>query len=451
MNSNEEHSLDVGVDVLSEDEQDALIGNRLLTPSLDRLDVALGLNAFKNHFEIEWLSESDQSHPIIDLWNSNEPFAVQQVFTIGHSLRQLERVDARWVTDVVRHMKSSDRNNRVGYVFETIALAAILSGGHRVVPAPPNNKDYDADVGVANGATMRLSLKNFGASDPEREFARKAKAATNSALDIARRRGRRWYGVLVFCSAFPGTTDWSELEQALASAGTTGSGEISTGNWRIRPVPASEPIESLASSRMSYSVQIFAPHKRNEANNFSQKIERESKKFNAASVSYGPPILAVVMLRLSENATLDSYVKWAQDFVNRDDTSIAGIAILQSAIAVDLTEDTTSIIHTMAIAWKNGVPGPELTIRMPVGKCSSKPTKYVLLGSNGVQIAVVGHHAFNETHLFRAAPFDPASGGSVDLHQTPGTVTHGGFNLGDDHEVFLSPEYETPNKLMMYA
>jgi len=434
-------------------EEDAIIGQRFVTPDLNRSEVAAALKTIEDKFRLDWLTDNSAYHPIRDLWSRADFIALQELFSLGNSIQLIEAVDASWIADAIKQAKSFERNNRAGYIFEIMAIAAMMRGGATVTPADPNTEAYDCDTALSSGDIARISLKNFGESTRETEFKKNARSIAKHVRSIAEKKNPRWFGVFAECSTYPSDRDWAELKQSITASRLYGE-MVTKGNWSILftlpPVPAVE----LATSFYSFGTQIAVPHYKNESKNFIASIEKGCAKLNAAAPTYGPTVRPMLIIRLSENADIRACTSWAKGYLNRvPPPNIAGVLVLQMTVAQNLQQDTTSVANNFDIAWRPGVPAPNLTISMQVGVSSTDPSRPVLIKGEK-QIPLDGKHWFSDTHVYRAVLFDfanPGDGVSADVHQVPGHVTHGVFRSPDGQEMAISPKHITPDKLTMYS
>lgn len=110
-------------------EEDAIIGQRFVTPDLNRSEVAAALKTIEEKFNLHWLTDNSAYHPIRDLWSRADFIALQELFSLGNSIQLIEAVDASWIADAIKQAKSFERNNRAGYILEIMAIAAMMRGG----------------------------------------------------------------------------------------------------------------------------------------------------------------------------------------------------------------------------------------------------------------------------------------------------------------------------------
>jgi hypothetical protein len=433
-------------------EEDAIIGGRFVTPDLNRGDVAIALKTVEEKCGATWLMDQSKTHPLRELWGRIDFIALQELFIIGDSIRLIETIDPAWIADALVHIMSFEKNNRVGYMFEIVIIAAMMRAGHHVIPAPPNNEAYDVDAGLPTTGTGRVSIKNFGANSKEAEFRRESKAISHTVRCIAETRKPKWFGIFANCEAYPTSRDWNDLKQILAATQTDNT-IVNQGIWSVLFMPPPVASNELSTSATSYSTLITAVHGKNESKNFLDSIENGSQKLNAHAQSYGPNVQPILMVRLSENADITTYKLWAENYLQQPGINLAGIYLLQTAVTQHPTEDATQISNNIDVVWRNGVPGPELRLVLLVGRCSATPSRLVVrLGDK--EIPLDGRHMLSDTNVYVAVECDPQNlgdGVSSNIHQIPGYVTHGVLRFPDGRELTISPKSSLPSQLTMFS
>jgi hypothetical protein len=435
------------------EEEDVIIGQRFVTPDLTRSEVASALKLIADRFGVDWLTDRSAPHPLRDLWAREDFIALQELFSLGGSIELIEAVDASWAADAIAQAKSLDRNNRAGYVFEIIAIAALLRGGGHATPAPPLTEAYDCDLAVPNGDIWRISLKKFGESKREADFRKNARAIAAHVRTIAEKKDPRWFGVIAEATLYPSDADWSVLCEAITAKRAYGE-PVAKGNWKLYFTPPPVPLAELAASEYSFGTQIFAPHHKNESANFISSIERGCAKLNATAPTYAPNVRAVLMVHLSETADMHACGVWARAYLGQvPPPNLTGIFLLQSAVAQNLESDSTSIAHNFDAAWRAGVAASDFTISMQVGVTSVNPSRQILIAGDR-HIPLDGRYWFSDVHLYRAILADFANigaGVTWTIRQIPGHVTHSVLRSPDGEEMTLSPKHTTPDKLTLYS
>ena len=427
--------------------QGLLTDGRIISPDIPAVEVERALEAIRDAYDLDWLQATDKPHPMRQLWGRTDSIATQELLLVGSSIIEIGKVDARWLKDAVKKAKAFDEN-RVGFVFEIVFVAALLRGGHTVTPAKPGTEDYDLDVGLENGDTARISLRHHGATSKEKQFRKSAKLLLKKLKAGLAGTTQRWYGMLATAEVYPKDADWEELTLALIAC-VNNPRDFKIGKWDIRYEKATFSESSLANSRRSYSLKIVAPHHPNEAKSFNDKLETGSAELNRAAASWPPNFRAILIVRLSESAELQTHAEWATEYVNRKDTSVAGICLLQSTVTQNVAEKSTSITNSVQFAWRNGLPPPLLRVALTSGLISQKQITYATI-VNGERTPVHGVHVFYESEVFTVTDFNPAGSAVSNMEVLPGRTVNGGFRMGDD-EMILSAKFKIPDRLALFT
>jgi hypothetical protein len=419
----------------------------MISPDIPVEEVERALEAIRDAYDLGWLEATTEPHPMRGLWGRTDFIATQELLLLGSSIIEIGKVDARWLKDAVKKAKAFDES-RVGFVFEIVMVAALLRGGHALIPAKPSMPVYDLDVALANGDTARISLKHHGATSKEKQFRKNAKLLLKQLKTTLAGTTQRWHGVLAITELYPRDADWTELALALV-ARVNDPHDFKVGKWHVRYEQAAFPESSLADSRRSYSLKIVAPHHPYEAKAFTDSLERGSAALNRAAAAWPPNVRAILMVRLSESAELQTHVEWATEYLNRADTSVAGICILQSTIAQSTAERSTSIINTVQFVCRNGLPAPALQMALTSGLGARTQIPYMMI-VNGEQTPVHGVHVFHDSEVFTLAEFDPTGTTISNMDFSPGRTVHGGFRMGGE-ELILSPKFKIPDQLTLFT
>lgn len=345
--------------------------------NLGRAALESGLRAIEGYFGSEWIA-SNPDHPVGRLWSLKDDFlATNELFWLGEAIVRLARIDDRWLRSVVGHIKSEDRGRRVGYTFELLALASVAVYGQEVRPAQRDAKTFDADAILTDGNRYKVSVKNFGGSDRDQRFQEKAKEMEALVIAEAKRQGKRWIGMMVGAEAYPCDRDWESLRAALPGL-ITEERLLSDGFW-IAAFQTKPPKmqDTLDSENLSYSFLAAARFHRNEVAGYVGKIIKACTEVDHAAVRLGSAQRCVALIRVSENAPINTLAEALQHFVNEERRRMFGALIYQSAVAVT-KEDTTALHHNIRPVIKEGQGGLSISYVVPVGVVSEKPSRQVI-------------------------------------------------------------------------
>lgn len=424
-------------------DSDVLAGR--MNPGLPVTHLREALEIVRDRFGVVWLKD-DILHPVRALWGREDFLATNELFWLGESITRMRRCDNGWVDRTLRKIKSMDRNERLGHMFEMLMLAAFADSGQTVAPAPMGMKDYDADVTLRSGLRLRLSLKNFAATSHQREFENRSDAIFDAILSI--RQGWPWTGALMLADRYPkSNADWNLLRSQLTNTPFDNPGLYRLNNlWSCL---ISAPDTNSDSRYPSHSLMTVAPFHQNERLNFQTKIEAECLKFNAAAQIFPSNVLGLVVIRLDQAAPLATYAEWAREYVNLPDTKIAGVLFYQSTVAVQIKEDVTALHHTAAIAWRQGVPTPDMTISVPVGLTSVNPANNQLVMSDR-SIDLDGHHWRQRHEVFKRSKGNLQSGMTAEAKLAPGRIEHIVIDMGGKTLV-ISPREQRPTEMRLFS
>jgi hypothetical protein len=196
--------------------------NSRINPGFSELHFRAALEAIKDAFGETWLCGT-KAHPIRDLWKRTDALASNELLWLGDSILKLKPIRLSWVEEAIDHIKSENRNERVGFVFEILALGSFANNNQVVRLPPRSNPDYDADIAASTGESYRLSLKNFGASTRENEFKKRCQEIEATVLSYQKTNGLSWMGLAVQANRFPTDADWRDLADGIVSAIQQGS------------------------------------------------------------------------------------------------------------------------------------------------------------------------------------------------------------------------------------
>lgn len=407
-------------------------------PGLPTDKLSDALNAIEAAFTTKWL-DSHKSHPLGMLWRRGDFLATNQLFWLGTAIDHLHAVNAEWIQHHVRRIKKGQRNERRGSMFEILGLD-MFTANASVVPAPNSNPVIDGDVVLAGGPRLRISLKNFGQSDFQRDFQTEAREAETVFRVTARSTVGLWAGITALTESYPLADDWKALKSALADErllrGPAGRWVDVAPNWMVcvnaPPIPATE----LSPHHLSYKFNIFAKHHNNESRNNINRIAKSCEDFETKLSSRQGDDVHVLLMRLTEFASISRCTDWVRQYVSgRERGLLDEIWLYQPAVAVDLQRDATSITHCMTASSIGGVAHPPLALTVPVGLISgSAPRNLLLAGAH--QIDLDEFHWFQKGDIYQHFSLNANGTGSGTIKSlAPGVVTHAVMSHGGEHGV----------------
>jgi len=422
---------------------------RIIPPDIDQAVVEESLKFVVRYFSSNWLSQPEL-HPIRVLWNSMDAIATCQLLWLGSSLKVLSAIDSRWVDDAVSKMKSN-QENRSGFAFELLVLPMFVLGGHTVIPAKPGQAGYDADIGLASGKRLRVSLKNFGATKHAKAFEKDAselhdvleKKATEERLDDI--------SLTAIGNRYPRTKDWISLQNVFKTLPGTSDGEQLVGDvwhliasWKV-------PDPGVGSPGLTSSIAIITPQHENEKKNFLDKIASECGAFSRLSEEKPANMLSAVIFRLSEAAPLTEFAAWAKEYINRERTHLDGVIFMHTAVTFEATTGETSMTHHVTPVWKDGLESPDLKMTAIVGRISPDPIREILTTAGG-NFSLAGMHWYYRSERFVRSQMKSDGSIAVEIPpHPPGTVVRGILEVPGGGSIILSSRHKMSEKVALYS
>lgn len=384
---------------MSSDAETGRVNGRVFA-NLGRARLERALDAVETYFGGEWIA-ANPTHPVGQLWLLKGDFlATNELFWLGEAIVTLASLDAKWVRDVVEHIKSADRGRRVGYTFELLSLASIAGYGQTVHPAPRGNKTFDGDAVLTDGNKYKVSVKNFGGSDRDQRFQERSKAIEALVVAEAKRQGKTWIAMMIGAEAYPEAQEWGSLEAALPAL-IAQERPLSDGFWAVvfqkSPPQTNNPLDT---ENLSYSLLIAAKYHQNEVTGYVNKVISACTELDHAAATLGANERCIALIRVSEKAPISILADELQRFVNEERRRMFGAVIYQSAVAVT-KEDTTAIHHNIKLVIRDGQTGMNIRYEVPVGVVSANPSRHIIK-IDGKELPADGYHVYSRQKIYEA-------------------------------------------------
>jgi hypothetical protein len=393
------------------------------------------LETIADQFGLAWL-DSDNGNPVQELWRSQDAMATNELLNLGHAVRNLLQLDARWTKRQIGHMKSSDAGQRAGAIFEILALDLFNRPGQQVFPARDDQAGYDGRVNLGDGSLL-VSIKNHGISSNETAFLQQADKIHREFLGCLEPSGPNQADIRIVALGQPTAADWTTLRSQMADV-VAERKPADSAMWQGYLRPLDPRWLPLSPSHVSYSFLLLAPYHKNEQKNFEDKIAAGIANLEKHCSQVAPDVCRMLFLRLSASASLPECAKWAQEYFDRHpDTNVEMIMLYQAAIAVDMTKDTTQITHYFVPvygpkfpAWRDGGSSPRrFVMEALVGRIEHKPTRMIM--TNGTaSMDMNGCYMFQRSEIYRY--YDPKKGplNAVLSNPAPGVFINAVFANG---------------------
>ena len=298
-------------------------------------------------FSEPWLT-SKSNHPLQILWNRRDHLASLELYTLGNSIRKLRSISPDQLRQNIALLKSDDQGTMAGAIWEIILAAAFsIPPQQKSKLLGPRKPTYDIEVETENGSKFRISIKNFGKSNKDREFISqfqsieqiiKNYATTNVRINIIR------------TGQFPTMQEWDSLKRHLSNFLKSARFSASSINgWDIITKPLTyDSIKNrvglddakLFSNEVSYTLFMAAPFYKNEDKNIESKLNEACTDLINKGAMESDNSKNWLFIHLPEYVCMGDYVEWCNRFFCRNPTApITNISLIQPVYVTNPDKD----------------------------------------------------------------------------------------------------------------
>lgn len=417
------------------------------------------LDALAQAFGLGWL-EAGGNAPLQQLWARRDFLATNQLLLLGDAVQHLGGINAAWTKQQVKLIKGNDANNSRGAIFEFVGLNLFRQCGLGVVPASGSNPGYDGTVRYTD-AELRLSLKSYGASNPERTVESKALKVRDLFTSMLQHQDRSGYDLRIACKRYPTDDDWAALESALPSLITQLPDDpagVQVGEWSLfgRPLHV-DGADQLAPSRRSYMFVLWCPHHKNEHLNLESKLDEAAANFTKHAVARDPATRQGVLVRLHENASVAICEAWARNYLGtRPNSPLDAIFLYQPAVGQNIEEDTSTIVHSLIpvatpafVTWLQA--GHPLSVRFLVGHTRSAAMPRVLRNDEGHELQIDDAYLIQRGAIYRLFEVKNGVGEGQLRNPASGIMYHAIMRQEDGSEIEFQGIYPPTHDVGLFA
>jgi hypothetical protein len=366
------------------------------------------LSAVEESFSTNWLTK-ETNNPIQKLWNRKDILSSNELYSLGCSLKTINKLNPNWLKQQVKIIKGTDENNRNGALFEIFALNILHNELlHPISPARKNQSGYDAILNCADDLKLRVSVKNYGKSGFQKDFETQCE---NLVPTIKRLLEKYSYPpsqvFLDFQDYYPNLENFKRVKSDLDIAFKTikdskekfyGQAELidkskerSVENTRVNfiLIISPLPIEDLDDNYTSFTFISTAKYHNNENRNLYSKIDKACENLAKHSNIESDLIKNILIIKIPNTISLEISATWVKDyFIKNPQKPISMIILYQTAVSHDLGENNYKIIHSInTITNNNFVLKQSLKCSVPVGLVSLNSTFpiFIFLNPDGTQ------------------------------------------------------------------
>ncbi|OSZ78119.1 hypothetical protein CAP35_07600 [Chitinophagaceae bacterium IBVUCB1] len=343
----------------------------------------LAFQTIVEHFNIKWLI-SLKFHPLQKLWNRKDVLSTNELFSFGTYLHNLNSLNAKWVKEQVKHIKSDHRNNQQGAFFEICALGMLINAKQKIEPAKGNNPGYDGILTVEPEKTMRISIKNYGLSAAHLEFNSYSYQFEQNLIAVLKEKRISKIQLLIDSfKKFPTKDDWKILNDGLPDILQNFTGDLKLmgipEKWGIILTGLHDTKDSFHEDFNSYTLLLSSVYKQNEEKNLFDKLDEACYNLTKHSPE-NDNIINSAFIHLPETASIISCKDWVNSYFKQyPEKPLTCVILYQPTIATDLDTDQNFINHCFQIIVRDdkfsrwNVNAHNINFTPLVGKVSMDP------------------------------------------------------------------------------
>ena len=363
------------------------------------------MQIIEDSFSPEWLNKNS-IHPIQILWNRNDELATNELFSLAFSIKELSNTDSQWTKAQIRLAKSKEKNIFSGAIFELLGLNIFHSSENHVKPARLNQAGYDGIVSKSNKQEIRLSLKNYGLSNFQLKFEKKAMAVEQLMLKLLKKYKFPPTQILLdFPDYYPEDKDWNFLIEKLDSVFKSQRNavepfsayvdkkdpakELSRENSKTLFILIAAPFkvnrEKFHPNFSSYSLMITANYHQNEHLNLFSKIEDACANLTRHSAKESENILNSLFIHLPVSISMTKCIVWLSEyFTSHPEKPISTVVLYQPYVGTDLNTNQTLINHSFYFHIRDNkkILEPPYILSVPVGQVSNEFSNLTLVAEH---------------------------------------------------------------------
>jgi hypothetical protein len=314
------------------------------------------VEVLKDYFDENWLNQSE-NHPLQLLWKRNDPLAINEIYTLGNSIKAVENIDEQWVRKKVDNYK---KKIEMGAVFEIIAAAALEKRENQKIILPPQkNPGCDLTIDYIDGSKINVSCKQHKKSHHYKLFEEKSENIKNKFIFIGKALGELLGVTQLFATIYsyyhPIPKDWEILEDnfptillyAYDNGISTNTHTFKLGNWVIIISDFSKFQMELSDSFFSYNIVIDAPFHKNEIQNFFSHLSDGCHNLEKHGVLQDENNINIIFVSIGYNYSIDECALWARKYLDDNiNKPIAGIYFIKPILNRDLETRKNGIIYS---------------------------------------------------------------------------------------------------------
>lgn len=424
--------------------------------ALGNAEIERRLVALVRHFKEPWLS-AEGDHPVQKLWSRRDGLATIELVLLGDAVLFGEAMDATWLARQVKDIKTGPRNNRRGAMFEL--LGANLIKGPSISPTPKAFPGFDLRGRFEDGSQTLVSLKSYGESVHETQFAVEGRSVENAFL--ARLKSLSMNGICLraVAGSYPSKADWKQLRDTirqLIPGATLRRGVLhSVGIWAVALVDCPQEVQPIASGHLSAQVLFLAPFHQNESKNLLDKLDEAAVNARKHARANADNCAHLIVVRIPETMPLGTCAIWAKEYVASNAAGPVDAVLLYQPTVVDTDEGETRLDHghfecciPSFTHWS--IPTRRVTYSPLIGSASNGSQRRLL--NAPAEVSVDNMYVYQRGNFYTVfkpkSPDEPLKGQVDNL--ASGIVRHAVMKMGDEDGMLLSGIFPPKKSLSIF-
>jgi hypothetical protein len=361
--------------------------------------------AVEDLFGRAWLEGAD-GHRLQTLWKRKDWLATNELFGLGKTIIELTRIHRKWLVTTAKKIKSNIENSH-GFITEILTCGSIRARSGKVAPASGNQKGYDFVVDFPSGFKYFISIKSQAMSLHETEFHRLSDLLKDAFAERVRKLGVCARLVLFSDSYIQASTFEYLIDFVRNKLKRYDSYNYKGCTMRFYELEPSQ--ETFASSFYSHAVLVYCPQHRNALKNARDKLTQAGENLRA-QLPLADNYFRILWVRVHSSTELSVLKEACESMLeeHENDYGFDGVFFFQPSVT---REGSNSVINTYFVSvmaqlhqgFNCAVADRKvdlLTVEIPVGSLSLKPSEMYIFGDQGRAKIPEGTYVYQKADLY---------------------------------------------------
>lgn len=441
--------------------------NRQSTLTVNEEIIEEAFKAIADAFSYEWLSRLKGEHSLQQLWNRKDVLATNELFFFGSCLAMISSIDHKWTTKQVRSIKQGSFTDQLGSFFEINALGMFAgSDSQKIYPTKGNNPGFDGIIELPVERKIRLSLKNYGISAHNKDFAANCSMIENKIKSLlVEKKIESVFIIIDVPRGFPEKKDWKMLSDNLSNIldhyDPSKAIMLSIDDFWAVVLNTLNDKKKFSKAHSSYSLIISCNYHKNEEKNLLDKLNEACYNLTKHSQIETDNLINFVMIHLPESASILKCSEWVEAyFDDYPEKPITGVILYQPSVANDLVKDKNFINHCFQLVYRNRKldwfkTDETITFNLPVGIISNEPSKNMIVvempSGEREEVNIHDKYIYQRGNHYVKMSLDESGGMTGYIKNGPsGVFTHLVVSLEEGGEMMaFSSHYQPEDKLLI--